>query len=64
MKIDKIIMDIQITQNKKIHSINISEKELKHELKNQNRAYEEALKKGVVLFGQDKFIEFIKKISK
>ena len=64
IKIDKIIIDIQITQNKKIHAINLTEKELKHELKNKNKAYIEALKKGVVLFGQENFIKFIKETSK
>ncbi len=63
-KIDEIIIKIQVTQDKKIHIIDLSEKELKQELKNKNRAYEEALKKGVVLFGQENFIKFIKEISK
>ena len=64
VKIGKIITDIQATQEKKIHAIDLTEQELKHELKNKNKAYAEALKKGVVLFGQDKFIKFIKEISK
>ena len=63
-KIGKIITDIQITQSKKIHAINFTEKELKHELKEKNKAYLEALKKGVVLFGQENFIKFIEEISK
>jgi predicted nucleotidyltransferase len=63
VKISKIITDIQITQNKKIHAINLTEKELKHELKNKNKAYIEALKKGIILFGQENFIKFIKEIS-
>ncbi|MDP3027480.1 MAG: hypothetical protein Q8N63_07255, partial [Nanoarchaeota archaeon] len=63
VKIDKIITDIQITQDKKIHSINLTEEELKHELKNKNKAYIEALKKGVVLFGQENFIKFIENNS-
>ena len=64
MKIGKIITAIQITQSKKIHAINLTEKELKHELNNKNKVYAEALKKGVVLFGQENFIKFIKEISK
>jgi len=64
VKIDKMITDIQITQDKKIHSINITEGELKHELKNKNKAYIEALKKGVVLFGQENFIKFIENNSR
>lgn len=64
VKIGKIITDIQITQSKKIHALNLTEKELKHELKEKNKAYIEALKKGVVLFGQENFIKFIEEISK
>jgi predicted nucleotidyltransferase len=64
IKLDKIISRIQLTQDRKIHALNLTEQELKKELKNNNKAYTEALKKGVVLFGQDKFIKFIKDISK
>ncbi|HLC78233.1 MAG TPA: hypothetical protein VJH92_03855 [Candidatus Nanoarchaeia archaeon] len=63
VKINKIILNIQITQDKKIHAMNLTEKELKQELKNKNKAYIDALKKGVVLFGQENFIKFIKKLS-
>jgi predicted nucleotidyltransferase len=63
IKIGKVITNIQITLDKKIHAINLTEKELKHELKNKNKAYVEALKKGVVLFGQENFINFIKNLS-
>ena len=64
VKIDKIIMNIQITQERKIHVINLTEKELKHELKEKNKAYAEAFKKGIVLLGEERFIKFIKGISK
>jgi len=63
IKISKIIADIQTAQSKKIHTITLTKKELKHELKNKNKAYIEALKKGIVLFGQENFIKFIKEIS-
>jgi len=63
IKINKIITDIQITQDKKIHALNLTGKELKQELKNKNKAYTEALKKGIVLFGQENFIKFIKGMS-
>ena len=33
--------------------------EFKDELKKQNKAYIDALKKGIILFGQDNFIKFI-----
>lgn len=64
VKINKIISKIQVTQDKKIHALNLTEQELKKDLGNKNKAYTEALKKGVVLVGQDKFIKFIRGISK
>jgi DNA-binding Lrp family transcriptional regulator len=62
-KIGDIILDIQQTQNKKIHAINLLYKELKQEINNKNKAYIEALKKGVVLFGQDNFVKFIRSLQ-
>jgi len=62
IKVGKIIEKIQITQNKKIHAIDLTEKELKQELKEKNKAYIEALKKGIVLFGQENFIKFVREL--
>jgi len=62
-QIDEIILKIQKTQAKKIHLIDLTKEEFKEELKKQNKAYTEALKKGVILFGQDNFIEFIKSLK-
>lgn len=62
-KIDKILKRIQVTQNKKIHAIDITKKELKEELRDKNKAYLDAFKRGVVLFGQENFIKFIKDIK-
>lgn len=61
-KIDKIVRDVQITQNKKIHAIDVTKKELKEELNNKNKAYLDAFKRGIVLFGQEDFIKFIKSL--
>lgn len=59
--IPKIIDKIQQTQIKKIHSINLTEKELKEEIISQkNPAFIDAIKKGVILYGQEKFIKFVK----
>jgi DNA-binding Lrp family transcriptional regulator len=60
--IDRIINSIQKTQIKKIHMINFSEKELKEELK-ANKALIDGVKKGIVLFGQENFIKFIRDIG-
>lgn len=61
-KIDKIVRDVQITQNKKIHAIDVTKKELKEELNDKNKAFLDAFKKGIVLFGQEDFIKFIKNL--
>jgi len=58
-QIDEIVSKIQKTSAKKIHLIDLTEEEFKKELKNQNKAYLDAVKKGVILFGQDNLIKFI-----
>lgn len=62
-QIDEIITKIQKTQAKKIHLIDLTKEEFKEELKKQNKAYIDALKKGVILFGQDNFIKFIRSLK-
>lgn len=62
IKIHNIIDKIQKTQSKKIHAINFTEAEFKQELTKPNRAFVDAVKNGVVLFGQEKFVRFIKKV--
>ena len=39
-------------------------KELKDELEKPNKVFIDALKRGVVLFGQEKFIRFMKELMK
>ena len=63
-KISDKILKAQETQTKKIHSINLTQKEFKQELKRPNKAYVEAVKKGVILFGQENFIKFIRGLQK
>ncbi|MBU3923378.1 MAG: HTH domain-containing protein [Nanoarchaeota archaeon] len=60
--IDKKVLEIQKTQAKKIHLIDLTKNEFSKELNNKNKAYLDALKKGVVLFGQDDYVRFIEKI--
>ena len=62
MGIQQIIDKIQKTQSKKIHSLNFTEMEFQEELLKPNKAFIEAIKKGAILFGQDNFIQFMKKI--
>lgn len=64
VKIHNVLDKAQKTQSKKIHSINFTEKEFKWELKKQNKVFIDALKKGVVLFGQDKFVTFMRRMAK
>lgn len=63
-KISDKILKAQETQAKKIHSINLTPKEFKRELKRPNKAYAEAIRKGVILFGHENFIKFIRELQK
>ncbi|MBI2631615.1 HTH domain-containing protein [Candidatus Pacearchaeota archaeon] len=62
--IDETVLKIQRVQLKKIHCIDLTENELGQELKNKNKAYIDALSKGVIIFGQENFVKFIKKLQK
>ena len=59
-KIDTTLLRIQETQTKKIHAINFTKKEFENELKSKNKAFIDAIKKGVILFGQENFIKFMR----
>jgi predicted nucleotidyltransferase len=61
-KIDEVTLKLQITQLKKIHLIDMVESEFKQELKKQNKAYLNALKNGILLYGHENFVRFVKKI--
>ncbi len=64
IEIEESIKKIQKTQIKKIHALNFTQAEFKEELKKRNKAFIDAVKKGVILFGQEKFIKFIKNINR
>ena len=59
-----IVLKIQETQAKKIHSINLTQKEFKQEIKRPNKTYLGVVKKGIILFGQESFIKFIRGLQK
>ncbi len=59
-EIEEIVNKIQKTQVKKIHAVNFTQEELKDEIKRPNKVFIDAIKKGVILFGQEKFIKFMK----
>lgn len=60
---ESCIQNIQRTQEKKIHATTLSPKEFVQELQKPNKIFLDAIQKGVILFGQDKFIEIIKKVQ-
>jgi len=64
IKIQEIVDKVQKSQIKKIHAINFTGAEFKRELNKPNKALVNAVRKGVVLFGQEKFIKFIKRVVK
>src|SRR3989344_7765433 len=58
-EIEEAIQKMQKTQSKKIHSENFTQTEFKEVLRKQNKIFIDAIKKGIVLFGQEKFIRFV-----
>jgi len=64
VKIDNTLLKIQETQTKKIHATSLTKKEFEKELKGKNKAFIDALKKGIILFGQENFIKFMRGLQK
>ena len=62
IEIEESIKKIQKTQIKKIHALNFTQAEFKTELEKPNMVFIDAVKKGIILFGQEKFINFLKNI--
>jgi len=63
IKIQSTLDNIQKTEIKKIHSINFTQNEFENEINKQNKAILDSIKKGVILYGQEKFVEFIKRLK-
>lgn len=63
-EIEKRLHKIQKTQLKKLHALNFTEAELKEELEKPNEALVDAVRTGVVLFGQENFIRFMRKVKR
>ena len=61
-KLHESLDKIQKSESKRIHTINFTESEFREELLKPNKAFVEAVKKGVVLFGQEEFIKFMRKL--
>ncbi|MEK6823739.1 MAG: HTH domain-containing protein [Nanoarchaeota archaeon] len=64
LKIEKIVQKIQKTQIKKIHSESFTKEEFREEIKKPNKIFIDAIKKGIILFRQEKFIKFVRDIQK
>lgn len=64
LEIEKIMQKSQKSQVKKIHSESFTKTEFRDELKKPNKIFIDAVKKGVVLFGQENFIKLLKDMQK
>jgi DNA-binding Lrp family transcriptional regulator len=63
-KINETISKIQKSQIKEIHSNNLTETEFKEEMINKNKIFTDAIRKGVVLYGQERFIKIIEELKR
>ena len=61
-KLHESLDKIQKSESKRIHTINFTESKFREELLKPNKAFVEAVKKGVVLFGQEEFIKFMRRL--
>ena len=59
VEIDNIISKIQKTQIKKIHALHFTKDEFREELTKPNKVFLDALNKGAVLFGHERFVKFM-----
>lgn len=64
VKVQIALDKAQKTQSKKIHAINFTESEFKTELQKANKAFTDAVKKGIILFGQESFVKFMREMTK
>src|SRR3989339_133804 len=63
LEIEESIKKMQKTQIKKIHAINFTHAEFKGELEKPNKIFIDAIKNGIILFGQEKFIKLIRSLQ-
>ena len=64
LEIEESIKKMQKTQIKKIHVLNFTLAEFKDELEKPNKIFIDAIKKGIILFGQEKFVKLIRSIQR
>ena len=62
-EVSKIINMIGKILPKKIHSINLTEKDLLENIKEKNEVIIDIIKDAVILYGYDKYVEVIKNVT-
>lgn len=62
--VEELIIKAQQSLLKKVHLVDLTEREFGQELRKPNKAYLDVIKKGVVLCGPDDFIRFMKGLQK
>ena len=62
--VEEALAKVRLTQLMKIHLTDITKEEFIHELKKPNKAYLDAVKKGIVLFGTDIFVLSMQDLQK
>ena len=60
LEIEKSVNKMQKWQLKRIHILNLTPTEFKVEIEKPNKAFIDAIRKGIILFGQEKFIKLIR----
>lgn len=62
-EVKKIMNEKQELLPKELHSIEMTEEDLIKNIKKREKAVMDAVKNGVILYGQDKYVEVIKNVS-
>ena len=62
-EVKKIMNEKQELLPKELHSIEMTEEDLIKNIKKREKAVMDAIKNGVILYGQDKYVEVIKNVS-
>ncbi len=62
-KVSKILEERQKYLPKKIHSIELTSKDLLDNIEQKNKAVIDIVKNAIILYGQDKYVEMIKNVT-
>ncbi|MFH1916864.1 MAG: hypothetical protein ABIJ21_06410 [Nanoarchaeota archaeon] len=61
--LERSLHEIRKAELRMIHAVQFTPNEFKNELKNRNPAFIDAIRKGVVLFGHERFISFMEELN-